>query len=91
MDASTAIGLGRQVLVEALLLMAPLLGVALVVGLLISFFQALTGLQEQTVAMVPKLLLLTGAVWLLTPWILRQLVDFAQRLLQNLSRFGGGP
>ncbi|HET6163411.1 MAG TPA: flagellar biosynthetic protein FliQ [Planctomycetota bacterium] len=91
MDASTAIGLGRQVLVEALLLMAPVLGVALVVGLLISFFQALTGLQEQTVAMVPKLLLLTGAVWLLTPWILRQLVDFAQRLLQNLSRFGGGP
>ncbi len=91
MDASTAIGLGRQVLVEALLLMAPLLGVALVVGLLISFFQALTGLQEQTVAMVPKLLLLTGAVWLLTPWILRQLVDFAQRILQNLSRFGGGP
>jgi flagellar biosynthetic protein FliQ len=71
--------------------MAPVLGVALVVGLLISFFQALTGLQEQTVAMVPKLLLLTGAVWLLTPWILRQLVDFAQRLLQNLSRFGGGP
>jgi len=91
MDASTAIGLGRQVLVEALLLMAPVLGVALVVGLLISFFQALTGLQEQTVAMVPKLLLLTGAVWLLTPWILRQLVDFAQRLLQNLSRLGGGP
>lgn len=91
MDASTAIGLGRQVLVEALLLMAPVLGVALVVGLLISFFQALTGLREQTVAMVPKLLLLTGAVWLLTPWILRQLVDFAQRLLQNLSRFGGGP
>jgi len=91
MDASTAIGLGRQVLVEALLLMASLLGVALVVGLLISFFQALTGLQEQTVAMVPKLLLLTGAVWLLTPWILRQLVDFAQRILQNLSRFGGGP
>jgi len=91
MDASTAIGLGRQVLVEALLLMAPLLGVALVVGLLISFFQALTELQEQTVAMVPKLLLLTGAVWLLTPWILRQLVDFAQRILQNLSRFGGGP
>ena len=91
MDASTAIGLGRQVLIEALLLMAPVLGVALVVGLLISFLQALTGLQEQTVAMVPKLLLLIGAVWLLTPWILRQLVDFAQRLLQNLGRFGSGP
>lgn len=90
MDSSTAIGLGRQVLLEALLLMAPLLGVALVVGLLISFFQALTGLQEQTVGMVPKLLLITGALWMLTPWILRQLVDFTQRILQNLAHFGGG-
>jgi len=90
MDASTAIGLGRQVLLEALVLMAPLLGVALVVGLLISFVQALTGLQEQTVAMVPKLLVLGGALFFLTPWVLRQLVDFAARLLGGLAQLGGG-
>ena len=66
MDASTAIALSRQVLLEALTLMAPILGVALVVGLVISFFQALTGLQEQTVTMVPKLLLLSGALFFLT-------------------------
>jgi len=89
-DASTAVGLGRQVLLEAILLMAPILGVALVVGLVIAFFQALTSLQEQTVSMVPKLLALTGALFFLTPWILRQLVDFALRILSNLSNFGGG-
>jgi flagellar biosynthetic protein FliQ len=90
MDANTAVALGRQVLLESLLLMAPILGVALVVGLVIAFFQALTSLQEQTVAMVPKLLALTGALFVLTPWILRQLVEFAHRILSNLARFGGG-
>lgn len=90
MDASTAIALSRQVLLEALILMAPILGVALVVGLVIAFVQALTGLQEQTVAMVPKLLLLSGALFFLTPWILRQLVDFAARLLGGLAQLGGG-
>jgi flagellar biosynthesis protein FliQ len=90
MDASTAIALSRQVLLESLMLMAPILGVALVVGLVIAFFQALTGLQEQTVAMVPKLLLLGGALFFLTPWVLRQLVDFAARLLGGLAQLGGG-
>jgi flagellar biosynthetic protein FliQ len=90
MDANTAIALSRQVLLEALVLMAPILGVALVVGLVIAFVQALTGLQEQTVAMVPKLLLLSGALFFLTPWILRQLVDFAARLLGSLAQLGGG-
>jgi flagellar biosynthetic protein FliQ len=90
MDAATAIALSRQVLLESLVLMAPILGVALVVGLVIAFVQALTGLQEQTVAMVPKLLLLSGALFFLTPWILRQLVDFAARLLGGLAQLGGG-
>lgn len=91
MDAGIAVALARQVLMEALVLMAPILGVALVIGLLISMFQALTSLQEQTVAMVPKLLTLAGALFFLTPWILGQLVDFANRILGNLSRLGGGP
>jgi flagellar biosynthesis protein FliQ len=40
--------------------------------------------------MVPKLLLLAGALFFLTPWILRQLVDFATRLLGSLATLGGG-
>ena len=90
MDANTAITLGRQVLAEALLLAAPILGVSLVVGIVVALFQALTSLQEQTVAMVPKLLALGSALFLLAPWILRQLTDFTQRILMNLSRFGAG-
>ena len=90
MDSGTAIHLCRQVLVEALMLIAPLLGISLIVGIAIALFQALTSLQEQTVAMVPKLLALLGACFLLLPWILHRLMDFAQRILMNLGRLGGG-
>jgi len=90
MDANTAIALGRQVLVEALTILAPLLGVSLVIGLVIALAQTLTSIQEQTVAMVPKLLALVGTLFVLTPWILRQLIDFALKMLGNLSRLGGG-
>ncbi len=90
MDANTAIALSRQVLVEALLVAAPVLGVSLVVGIVVALFQALTSLQEQTVAMIPKLLALAGALFFLLPWILRQFVEFTQRMLMSLARYGGG-
>jgi flagellar biosynthetic protein FliQ len=89
-DASTAIALVRQVLVEALALVAPILGVSLVVGLVVALFQALTSVQEQTIAMVPKLLALAGSLFFLLPWMLRHLVDFAHQTLFSLARFGGG-
>lgn len=90
MDANTAIALSRQVLVEALLVAAPVLGVSLVVGVIVALFQALTSLQEQTVAMIPKLLALAGTLFFLMPWILRQFVEFTQRMLMSLARYGGG-
>jgi flagellar biosynthetic protein FliQ len=90
MDANTAIALSRQVLVEALLVAAPVLGVSLVVGVVVALFQALTSLQEQTVAMIPKLLALAGTLFFLMPWILRQFVEFTQRMLMSLARYGGG-
>ena len=90
MDTGTAIELSRLVLVEALTIIAPLLGVSLVVGVVVALFQALTSLQEQTVAMVPKLLALGAALFVLLPWILRQLTDFAFKILGNLGRLGAG-
>lgn len=89
MDANTAIALGRQVLVEALVITAPILGVCLLVGMVMALFQALTSIQEQTLAMVPKLLALAGALFLMLPWLVNQLTDFTQRILLNLARLGG--
>ncbi|MBL8840712.1 MAG: flagellar biosynthetic protein FliQ [Planctomycetes bacterium] len=90
MDTNTAIALSRQVLLEALLIAAPILGVSLVVGVVVALLQALTSLQEQTVAMIPKLLTLVGALFVMLPWILRQFIEFTQRMLLSLSTLGGG-
>ena len=83
MDASTAIALGRQVLVEALTLMAPLLGVSLVVGVVVALFQALTSIQEQTLTFVPKIASMIIAAILLMPWIAQRLLEYAAEIFSG--------
>jgi flagellar biosynthetic protein FliQ len=82
------IDLAREMVGVALLIAGPLLIVGLVVGLIVSVFQALTSVQEQTLAMVPKMLavLLVG-LFLLAP-ALTILRDFCLRVLAQLSTFG---
>lgn len=89
MDAHAAIALGRHTLLVVATIALPILGVGLVLGLLIAVFQAVTSLQEQTLAMVPKILATAGALFLLLPWILDRLTQFALEVLQGLGRYGG--
>ena len=60
----------------ALLVGAPMLGVALAVGLATSLFQAVTSIQEMTLSSIPKLLAVAAVLLLLGPWMLQQLTDF---------------
>jgi flagellar biosynthesis protein FliQ len=80
--------LAREMVGIALLIAGPMLLVGLVVGLIVSVFQALTSVQEQTLAMVPKMLavLLVG-LFLLAP-ALTLLRDFCMRVLSQLQTFG---
>ncbi len=89
MDPQTAIALGRHTLLVALTVAVPVLGVGLVVGLISALFQALTSLQEQTLAMVPKILAVAGALFYLLPWILRQITDYCHQLYSHLAEYGG--
>jgi len=68
---------------------APMLILALVVGLIISIFQATTQIQEQTLAFVPKIVVVLLAILIFGPWILTTLVDFTYNLLNNLYKFIG--
>jgi flagellar biosynthetic protein FliQ len=68
---------------------APMLIIALVVGLIISIFQATTQIQEQTLAFVPKIVAVLLAVLIFGPWILTTLVDFTYNLLNNLYKYIG--
>jgi flagellar biosynthetic protein FliQ len=68
---------------------APMLVLALVVGLVISIFQATTQIQEQTLAFVPKIVAVLLAFLIFGPWILTTLVDFTYSILNNLYKFVG--
>lgn len=72
-----------------LLVAGPVMILALVVGLLISIFQATTQIQEQTLAFVPKIVAVFLGLIFLGPWMLNQLIKFTSDILGNLSRFIG--
>ena len=78
--------LGREALVLALLVSAPPLGAALVVGLLLGTLQAATQIQDQPLGVVPRLTAVIGALLLAGPWIGARLARFAAECLALLPR-----
>ena len=70
MDEGTLMDLGKQTLMVALVLVTPALLVGMTVGILVSLFQTVTSLQEQTLSLVPKMLAVVATILLLMPWIL---------------------
>lgn len=88
MNPDLAIDLFKSTVVFALYIVAPFLGVTLVVGLLASLVQSVTSMQEQTLTFVPKLLALAGLSLALTPWLLRSLSEFAITLITRMGTLG---
>jgi flagellar biosynthesis protein FliQ len=82
-----AVQLGRQALMVAFMIAAPILITGLLVGIVISILQAATQVQEQTLAFVPKILAMTLALFIFMPWMLRTLVEFTRALIQNMPTF----
>ena len=78
-----ATDLVRSTLVLALVISAPMLLIGLVVGVLVSLFQAVTQIQEQTLTFVPKIAAMVAAAVLLMPWISHRLLEYATQM------FGG--
>ncbi len=75
---------GNEALLVVLKIALPALGVTLLVGILVSIFQAVTQIHELTLAFVPKILAVIAIGVLLGPWMVRTLLDFARELLWNL-------
>ncbi|TFE24415.1 flagellar biosynthesis protein FliQ [Cohnella luojiensis] len=89
MTSEFIIGLAGQALYTVLKVSAPMLGIGLIVGLLVSIFQATTQIQEQTLAFVPKIIAVFLALLIFGPWILNVMVDFTSHLLGNLANYIG--
>lgn len=86
MDVQTVVDLFRQCVWVALLVSAPVLLVGMAVGLVIGLLQAVTQIQEQSLAFVPKVAAMIAIFLLTLPWVLGQLLEYSQDLLQNIPK-----
>jgi flagellar biosynthesis protein FliQ len=84
MDAGTVVALGRDMLLLTLYLSVPVMLVGMIIGLVVSVFQAMTQIQEQTLTFVPKIIGILVALLLVMPWSLQQLMDYTIRLIEEM-------
>ncbi len=89
MRSDTVIRIAGEAVYTTLMASSPMLIIALVVGLIISVFQATTQIQEQTLAFVPKIIAVLVSILFFGPWIMSKLVDFTFHVLDNLHRYVG--
>jgi len=86
MSIDQASDIVRQTLALAFVVAAPVLLVGLVVGLIVSIFQAVTHIQEQTLVFVPKIVAMAGAAVLMAPWIATRLSEYAAAMFAGSGR-----
>lgn len=84
MTPDTIVSIGYQAMQVALTLVSVIILPALAVGLLVSMFQAATQINEQTLSFIPKLMVMAGALAFAGPWLLRLMINYTERLIQNI-------
>lgn len=84
MTPETVVTLGQQAVELTLMISAPLLLTALVIGLVVSIFQAATQINELTLSFIPKLLGIFVMLIFMGPWMVNTMVDYIQRLFGNI-------
>ncbi len=87
MSIETVVDITREALYTIIITAAPLLLLSLVVGLMISVFQTVTSIQEQTLTFVPKLLAIFLGIMLLGHWMLNNMIGFMQKLWSDFSLY----
>jgi len=83
------IEIGREAIMTIIIAAGPLMGIALAVGLTVSLFQALTQIQEMTLAFVPKIIAIFGASIMLAPFIIATLDGLARSMFDRIIAIGG--
>ncbi|MEW4262779.1 flagellar biosynthesis protein FliQ [Priestia megaterium] len=89
MNGEFVILLAEKGVYTILIVSGPLLLLALVVGLIISIFQATTQIQEQTLAFVPKIVAVLVGIVFFGPWMLSKMISFTYEIFSNLYRYVG--
>jgi len=89
MNQDTVVNLASQAVSLALKIAGPLLLVALVIGLVVSVFQAVTQIQEQSLSLIPKIAGVAVVIIVLGPWMLGQLVTYTAQLYTSIPTLVG--
>ena len=89
MNSQGVLTIAQQALFVTIVVSAPLLLTALLVGLVVSIFQAATQINENTLSFIPKLLAIFAVLVIAGPWMLQQLVDYVQRLFTSIPQVIG--
>ncbi len=90
MNQDTVVNLATQAMSLSLKVAGPLLLVGLVIGLIVSIFQAVTQIQEQSLSFIPKIVGVAVLIVILGPWMLGQLTSYAQNLWLSIPQLVGG-
>lgn len=86
MNEAFVLSLGREAITMIIMLCAPVVTLGLAVGLVVSMFQAVTQINEQTLAFVPKILAVLIGLAVFAPWMMRVAIDFTQRLIMSIPQ-----
>jgi flagellar biosynthetic protein FliQ len=89
MDQDTVISLATQAMTLAIEIAGPMLLVGLVIGLVVSVFQAITQISEQTLSFIPKIVGMAGLIVILGPWMLDRLIAYTENLYTAIPRLIG--
>ena len=89
MGQDTVISLATQAMTLAVKIAGPILLAGLIIGLLVSIFQAVTSIQEQSLSFIPKIIGVAALIVLLGPWMLDQLVSYTQNLFLSIPSMLG--
>ena len=84
MTSQMVLTMGRDALTLLLMVSMPVLGAGMVIGLLVSIFQAVTQIQEATLAFVPKLIAAMVVFAVAGPWMISTLVDYIRRTIESI-------
>ena len=89
MSIGEVISLMRGAVTQIITIIAPILGLALIVGLIVAILQAVTSIQEQTLTFIPKIVGVFTALMIFGPWMLSVLTDYINNLWANFSIYLG--
>lgn len=89
MTPETVATIGKEAIQTVLMIAAPMLGFGLVVGIMVSIFQAATQIQEMTLTFVPKIVAVFIALLIFFPWMMQTMIEFTREMIlsiPNMSR-----